>query len=328
MAKLGFWVRLVVGAMLGLAAPAAAQAPDPEGVWAIHADGKILALLELRRDAAAPGGWAGAWERPERFTINQMHAAYDIAGPVIRRPVLSAAVRGDVIALTIAGREADADRFLFRPIDRDHAEFGWDFPGFPPMAMVRAGPDASVAADWPVGEHPLTTPRPSNAEIAAIFEADQADRRPADGAAIDWAAVAPRDEARRMRALELLETGALRSGDDFWHAAFVFQHGGTPQSYLLAHTLAVIAAARGRPDATWIAAATLDRYLQSTGQKQIYGTQYRTPDARNTTQEPYDRTLVSDALRQALGVPPQAEQERRRLEIQDGYRSRPAPPAQ
>src|SRR5689334_5422706 len=85
--------------------------------------------------------------------------------------------------------------------------------------------------------------QPANAEMTAIFEADQADRRGV-GAAIDWSAVTPRDEARRARTLALLDAGALRTGDDFWHAAFVFQHGSAPNDYLLAHTLAVIAAAR------------------------------------------------------------------------------------
>lgn len=126
----------------------------------------------------------------------------------------------------------------------------------------------------------------------------------------------PRDEARRTRVRALLEAGALNSGDDFYHAAFVFQHGSEPGDYLLAHSFALIAASRGRPDATWIAAATLDRYLQNIGRPQIYGTQYSTPRGRPTTQDPYDRDLVSDALRAALGVPVQAAQERQRAEFE------------
>lgn len=138
-----------------------------------------------------------------------------------------------------------------------------------------------------------------------------------------------RDEERRARTLALLNSGKLRSGDDFWRAAFVFQHGSEPNSYLLAHTLAVIATARGRRDATWIAAATLDRYLQNIGQKQIYGTQFTTRPGQPTTQEPYDRTLVSDALRAALGVPPLEAQETQRSDFERSAReaeARPSPP--
>src|SRR5690349_11429334 len=96
---------------------------------------------------------------------------------------------------------------------------------------------------------PPTAPPPpaSNAEMAAIFQADQADRAP--GPAIDWAVVGPRDEARQARTRALLDTGKLRTGDDFYFAAFVFQHGRTAEDYLMAHALAVAATARGRDGA-------------------------------------------------------------------------------
>jgi len=160
----------------------------------------------------------------------------------------------------------------------------------------------------------------NNIEMTRIFEADQAARK--DPARIDWNKVAAEDAARRTRTRELLDTGAIRSGSDYWHAAFVFQHGGTPDDFLLAHTLAVLAVARGRQDATWIAAATLDRYLQSMGQKQIYGTQYRSPaPGASWTQDPYDRALISDALREAMGVPVLADQEKRRVEMEARHRA-------
>ncbi len=169
---------------------------------------------------------------------------------------------------------------------------------------------------------PAAPAPPDNSEMAAIFAADQADRAPG-GPGIDWAVVGPRDAARQARTRALLDGGALRTGDDFYRAAFIFQHGTKANDYLMAHTLAVAAAARGHAGAAWIAAAALDRYLQKIGQPQIYGTQYRTPDRRNTTQEPYNRTLVPDALRKALGVPTQAEQEVRRRELEAGYRNAP-----
>ena len=95
-------------------------------------------------------------------------------------------------------------------------------------------------------------------------------------------------------------------------AANVFQHGDSPNDYLLAHTLAMVAVRKGRNDALWIATATLDRYLQSIKQSQIYGTQFLTPGDKPTTQEPYDRTLISDALRRQLGVPQLSAQEEQR----------------
>ena len=74
------------------------------------------------------------------------------------------------------------------------------------------------------------------------------------------------------------------------------------QARLLAHTLALVASAKGDQGAAWIAAATLDRYLQSIRRPQIYGTQFLTSGAA-TTQQPYNERLISDALRTELGVP-------------------------
>lgn len=149
----------------------------------------------------------------------------------------------------------------------------------------------------------LAQPPAPNAEMARLFAEDQADRK----APIDWQAVGPRDETRRAATAKLLADGALATAEDFHAAAFIFQHGNTADDYLLAHTLALAAVARGKTDSLWIATATLDRYLQAIGQPQVYGTQY----SRKTgawSQEPYNRTLVSDALRKVLGVRSQAEQ--------------------
>ncbi len=300
-------IRILIAALFLLAAsPTVAQVEDPAGSWAIKSEGRILMLLELRHDPSMPGGWAGVLARPEHFTITGSHVALDVSGPVISRPILSASMRGRQIALVIQARAADAeaDTFLFNLLDASHAEFGWDDPRFPPMAMARAGTDARVAADWTPGEHPLATPYPTNSEMTALFEADQADRR---GGITDArrAEVIARDAARRARIRALLDAGALRSGTDFWHAAFIFQHGGSAENYLLAHSFAVIAASRGRPDAAWIAAATLDRYLQTIGRAQVFGTQcWHDPPTR----DPYDRAVLPDSVRQAAGVPPLAEQ--------------------
>lgn len=119
------------------------------------------------------------------------------------------------------------------------------------------------------------------------------------------------DEDRRKQVRELLEAGALHSGKDFEHAAFIFQHSNTPSDYLLAHTLAMAAVAPGDTAAIWIASATLDRYLNFTKQPQIYGTQFHTAADSVWTQEPYNRTLISDALRRELRVPVQAAQEKK-----------------
>ena len=85
----------------------------------------------------------------------------------------------------------------------------------------------------------------------------------------------------------------------------------------------MVAVSKGDPTAIWIAAATLDRYLENIKQKQIFGTQYSssTPSGSQETtwtQEPYDRRLISDALREQLGVPRQALQTRQLQAYQRG----------
>lgn len=151
-----------------------------------------------------------------------------------------------------------------------------------------------------------------NSEMAILFEADQEVRRsatPGDYQDQEFIRrMIEEDEARRMQTQELLAAGALSTANDYYRAAFIFQHGGEPDSYLLAHTLAVAATVRGHERAPWIAAATLDRYLQSIGRKQIYGTQYSRPSGETWTMEPYDRDLIPDPLREALGVPTQPAQ--------------------
>ena len=151
-------------------------------------------------------------------------------------------------------------------------------------------------------------PPADNAEMAAMFAADQAQR---SGDSEDPEVGYKADIERRARTRALYDSGALKTGTDYFGAAFVFQHGSEPRDYLFAHTLAMRAMALGRKDAEWIAAATFDRYLQSIGQPQVYGTQFRFPEEGGVTMELYDRSLLSDAHRRATGVGDLAAQNRR-----------------
>lgn len=169
-----------------------------------------------------------------------------------------------------------------------------------PALSERPAPPASTT-------RPATASQPAtNPEMTALYDADQKARD--NPAAIDWKILWPEDRARRARTQALLDAGALHSGDDFFHAAYVFQHGETPADFLKGHTLAVIAIARGKPEAVGIAAMTLDRYLQRIGQPQVYGTQFQHVPGQAWTQEPYQRDLLSDSLRTATNVPTLADQ--------------------
>lgn len=182
--------------------------------------------------------------------------------------------------------------------------------GAVPACAIDPAPTPSVN---PCDKSKTSAVLTTNPEMTAIFAADQGARE--HPVTIDWRVVRPADQTRRARTQALLDAGQLSSADDFYHAAYVFQHGDEADDCLQAHALAVVAIARGKPEAIWIAAATLDCYLQRIGQPQIYGTQFTHPPDKEWTQEPYRRDLLSDALRQANGVPPRAKQEEQRKDL-------------
>lgn len=172
-----------------------------------------------------------------------------------------------------------------------------------------------VVASMALGPAQLSAQAPAsqdNRALTAMFDADQAIRATIDPAKpIDMTTIRrmiAEDAARRVEARTMLAQGRVITAEDYHHAAFIFQHGSDAADYLLAHSLAIAAVARGKAESSWIAAATLDRYLMKIGQPQIYGTQYSQSKETGPTMDPYDRTLIPDSLRQALGVPVQSEQ--------------------
>ena len=324
--------RRLACAMLLLAAwvgtGSAGAAPVPKMRWAMHAGGRTLAIITFTPDPQVAGRWNVEIAEPAGTVIDSGHIASGMTAAPRHRRLRSLPIVGDppdhidtrvpISGWSLALKYVDPapdqvdDVLEWAQVDDDHAL--WSIKGVPfePILLVRARPGESVGRVWERGrDYPLDEPWPSNAEMARLFNSDQAAR---NSDHIDWNVVAPQDAARRARVRTLLESGALRSADDYWRAAFIFQHGDKPEDYLLAHGLAIIAAAKGRRDASWIAAATLDRYFQAIGQKQVYGTQYHLRPGVPATQEPYDRTTISDAMRVATGVPTQAEQEKRRAE--------------
>ena len=130
-----------------------------------------------------------------------------------------------------------------------------------------------------------TSPQ-NNAEMAAIFAADQAVRQNLtpdffkDRARVT--AMLAEDAARRVQTRALLDAGALSTGEDYRAAAFVFQHGSTPEAYLLAHRLAVAAVPTASPDGPWIAAPTPARHPPTPDTPPIH----RTPTPKPTPLPP------------------------------------------
>lgn len=73
----------------------------------------------------------------------------------------------------------------------------------------------------------------------------------------------------------MLIRGEITSGNDFYEAAFIFQHGETASDYLFSHVLALEALTKGFDRAKWLSVATLDRYLQLIGQHRSLARNFR-----------------------------------------------------
>ena len=189
------------------------------------------------------------------------------------------------------------------------------YPGFHfdpwPLVRVPPLPIQTLATDWdPRRIYQLDDSDVSSPEMQRLYDEDQKARQTMPASKAEGVKMFRDDGDRRVAAKKLLDNNALHTGEDFEHAAFLFQHGDTPDDFLLAHTLALVAIAKGQSSAIWIASATFDRYLNAIKQPQIYGTQFFPQPGTGWTQEPYNRTLVSDALRRQLGVPSLASQEK------------------
>ncbi|HEY9401270.1 MAG TPA: hypothetical protein VIQ24_01160 [Pyrinomonadaceae bacterium] len=153
-----------------------------------------------------------------------------------------------------------------------------------------------------------------NSELQNLFRADQEERKnhPHHGTP-EYRLLRERDAARRKRLEAIVESGGLREPEDYYHAAWILNHGESVEEIGQAHTLAKEAVKRGLRGARWLTAATYDRWLMYQGKPQKYGTQI-VPDGRR--QRVWDvEPATSDAERAEWDVPTLAEMNRRAAEV-------------
>ena len=300
-------LRLCIVTLMTASFAQSADLKDFAGTWAMRLGERNLFVLTLSRQG---DGLKGTFDRPAHYTSNNSIFA-NMRGGVRHDSVVRCHLADGVLHLTIRNADdaKDEDSYAMT-LKENRAELAFDdVPAgavVEPRTLERVPDGAAVATDWePNRAYVAGDSDAPSAEMKAIFDEDQ---RVRSSEHVDWNAVGNTDTLRRGQTRKLLAAGALHTGKDYEEAAFVFQHGDSPQDYLLAHTLAMVAVSKGDPTAIWIAAATLDRYLENIGQKQILGTQFSSDPKSKWTQEPYDRDIVSDALRQQLGVPPQSLQ--------------------
>lgn len=287
----------------------AAHASARTTAWAMRSGNVTLMTFGLERHH---GRWSASWRQPTRCVLDGDRVSH-IGGPVLARAARRISIDRGSVTMVFANPfpNGQADVLVISRLDDRRSKLRWN--AFAGLDFVLSNePASTMRAEWnAAASYRLDVNRSVDAEMTAMFEADQSARRNPTG--IDWNVLRAADADRRARTLRLLEAGRLSSAIDYYHAAYMCQHGYAPNDYLRAHVLAMVAVERGY-DAGWIAAATLDRYLQSIGRPQVFGTQFR-EEAGSYTQEPFDRMLLKDAERSAGHVPGLVDQETQRQRL-------------
>lgn len=146
-----------------------------------------------------------------------------------------------------------------------------------------------------------------NQELLKMYEMDQKSRT---SGPIDWMQLKKEDSIRRKRVWELLDSSKVISGNDYYHAAMIFQHGNDTIASGMAVKMMKQAISKDSTMNKWLLAAAIDRDLMRKGKPQIYGTQYIISPTTNNKYELYkiDTTKISDATRREYNVRTLAEQ--------------------
>lgn len=182
----------------------------------------------------------------------------------------------------------------------------------PPAALLAL---AALAACAPRGDAARTE---AEAELRALYEADQSDRRPLPtGLSIavrdsQIAATMARDSARRARVRELVARDLVSTADGFAHAAMIINHAHDTVSYHFAHALAMrgLDLEPSHREAGRLAAITADNLRWRRGEPTWYSIKVRGGLREPPVAHAVDSTRIPDAERVRLGFDSLAAQRR------------------
>ena len=149
---------------------------------------------------------------------------------------------------------------------------------------------------------------PDNPRLAVLFQEDQDDRHGFPNTKRTYEEINERDEARRQEILALLARGKIRTAQDFFYSAVIFNHGQTNDHYRTATSLAWIAATLDpKPKYLYETASTWDRVMLKHGKPQWYGAQEKRDDkGKQIDFFPIDDTAVTDEERVRFQIKPRA----------------------
>lgn len=294
--------------LIALAFPTLAHAQDLAGRWLFSAGGQPLIEVTV---TGTDADRRVDYRRPQALFLSGTMIE-KVEGPIITYSGGPGEWKGDRLYLTLSAEGEKDKTIILAALSDDRIELALPRTPVPGLVLHRIEAPATLSL-WDGDPLPIVRDFPDNAQMAAMFKLDQ-EMRMVDGP-IDWKVVSAKDEEHRLRTLELLEAGALHTGADFERAAFIFQHGGDADSYLMAHIMATTAMKLGEPGAEWIAAASLDRFLQSIDRPQVFGTQSLGMPGEDGdviwSFGDYDEDMITDEIRFHHSVPPLPEQKAR-----------------
>lgn len=300
--RLGFLAALLAFSLACTPRCRAADAASFNGTWSMQLAGHTFLVLNLVEKGEHV---SGSFESPASF--NMTNSVFSVQPGAPKEGTVDGQIKEAVLHLTVHKNGDPSNSIAFAMSVRgDQAQLVLEgMPAgatVPPWMLNRAPQDTKVFTDWnPSRGYTMNDSDTPNARMQALYDEDQADRK---ASPIDWSKVSVADKQRRVETRGLLDAGELHTGQDFREAAFIFQHGDSSSDYLLAHVLAMTAMSKGDAESSWIAAATLDRYLQSQRRSQIFGTQrsYEKNGAMSATPaQPYDSKLIPAALANQFG---------------------------
>src|SRR5262245_6930017 len=109
--------------------------------------------------------------------------------------------------------------------------------------------------------------------------------------------------------MEIVAADELQAAKDYYYAAWIMNHGDTPDDARNGHILALRSSELGHRPARWLAAASYDRWQMYQGKPQKYGTNYVYDGRKDRLWEVDPETTYEE--RAAWNVSPLAEQLRK-----------------
>ncbi|TSB03938.1 hypothetical protein [Sphingorhabdus contaminans] len=263
------------------------------------------AIMKFEISQIAPAEYSVKWTRPSAYNISR-RSFFNVGNTRIDSEARALTSSSTMLTVSFAhnGAEKRPQNFQFELRDGRRASLSLINSPFEDFTLIRTCSVADLG-NWDISErYNRTVYYDSNDEVRKLFLDDQNDRKSGRLSELE---IKKRDQLRISQLSKLIDDNRLKSGRDFYYAAFIFQHSETPQDYLRAHSFAMTALMRNEPDAAWIAAASLDRYLLAIGKKQIYGTQTVRAEDGAYSKAPSEDEIIPDILRSAANVPTQKE---------------------